>query len=243
MAAGEGDRQSSETEARRRTRSNEEWLSALQGTGARQQAAIEDLRDYLLRAVYLYLSRHRSDLSHFDHSEVEQLAEDYAQEAVMRILAKLDTFRGESKFTTWAYSVAINVAAGNLRRKHWDDVSIDAMQEVADDSLPPLLATMEDTTTADPDLRVIRDQIWTSIREIIETELTERQRTVLVNQYFNGVPPSALAEKLNTNRNNIYKISHDARVKLKERLTAQYLTEDEILAAFQQNTAGLLKVQ
>lgn len=230
------EKQSRQSGQRWKTRSNEEWLAALQGSGVRQQAAIEDLRDYVVRVIYIYLSRHRSDLAHLDHSEVEQLAEDYAQETLVHTLKKLDTFRGDSKFTTWAYRIAINQAASDLRRKRWGDVSIDAMQEAADAPLPPLLASLEDGATANPDQRVIRDQIWTLIREVIENEFTDRQRIVFVNQYFHGVSPEVLADKLSTNRNNIYKVSHDARVKLKKRLANQNLTKDIILAAFQEST-------
>jgi RNA polymerase sigma-70 factor (ECF subfamily) len=215
-------------------------LAALQGSGARQHAALEDLRDYLLRAVYVYLSRHRSDLVHLDRSEVEQLAEDYVQEALVLVLSKLDTFRGDSKLTTWAYRVAINLAAGDLRRRQWRDMSLDALNEAVEEELPPLSAMMEDTSMSDPDQEVMRRQIWELIRQAIQEELTERQRIVFINQYFRGVSPEVIAERLGTNRNNVYKIAHDARVKLKKHLAAQGLTEDEILAAFQDHTATAL---
>lgn len=218
-----------------RERTNEEWLRDLQAEGPPQAAAVRDLREYLLKAVFLYYHRRRSDLSHLARDELAQMAEDAAQDAVLKILDKLDTFRGDSKFTTWAYRVAINQAAGDLRRRRWDNVSLDAMKESAQETLPPLLATLEDPTAGDPDERVTRNQIWTLISDVIENEFTERQRIVFVSQYFHGVPPGKIAEKLGTNRNNVYKISHDARVKLKDRLLKLGLTEDEILAAFQED--------
>ncbi len=221
-------------------RSNAEWLSTLQSTGREQHEAIADLRDYLLRAVYVYLSRNRSDLAHYAHDELQQFAEDCAQDALLLILRKLDTFRGDSKFTTWAYSIVINQAAGTLRRRRWSNISLDAVHETADDELPPILATVEDDSVSDPHHEVTRRQIWRRIRAVIKREFTDRQRTVFINQYFRSVPPDVIAEQLGTNRNNIYKISHDARVKLKKHLLAGGLSEEEILAAFQDETTAIL---
>lgn len=218
----------------RRDRTNDEWLRDLQSKGASHTAAVQDLREYLMRAVLMYYHRRRSDLSYLARDELVQMAEDVAQDALLKILDKLHTFRGDSKLTTWAYRIAINQAAGDLRRRKWDNISLDAMQEAADETLPPLLATLEDPTASDPDQRVTRDQIWQLIQAIIENEFTERQRTVFINQYFNGVPPAILAKKLDTNRNNIYKIAHDARVKLRGRLLELGLSQDEILATFQE---------
>jgi RNA polymerase sigma-70 factor (ECF subfamily) len=200
-------------------------LAALRGSGASQQAALEDLRDYLLRAIYVYLARSRSDLVHLDRREVEQLAEDCAQEALLRILSKLNTFRGDSQFTTWVYRIAINQAAGVLRRRRWRDVSLDRVTAAAEEEFPLLLARVEDSTTRDPEREVTRRQLWALMHRIIEEELTERQRMVFINQYLRGVPPEVIAERLGTNRNNIYKIAHDARVKLKQHLLRHGLIE------------------
>lgn len=216
-----------------RDRTNEDWLRDLHSQGAPYTAAIQELRQYLLKAIFVYYHRRRSDLAHLAREELTQMAEDAAQDALMKILEKLDTFRGDSKFTTWAYRIAINQAAGDLRRRRWNNVSLDAMKEAADDTLPPLLATMEDSSS-DPDARLTRDQIWELISRVIENEFTERQRVVFINQYFRDVPPDTIAEQLGTNRNNVYKIAHDARVKLKDRLLKVGLSQNEILAAFQE---------
>lgn len=215
-------------------RSNDDWLSDLQAEGVSRDAAVQDLREYLLKTVFLYYHRRRSDLSHLARDELAQMAEDAAQDALLKILDKLDTFRGDSKFTTWAYRIAVNQAAGDLRRRRWDNVSLDAITEQAEETLPPLLDTLRDPTAGDPDSRVIRDRIWELISDVIDNEFTERQRTVFLSQYFHGVQPATIAEQLGTNRNNIYKIAHDARVKLKDRLLKLGLSQDEILAAFQE---------
>lgn len=217
-----------------RERTNEHWLRDLQSEGALRSAAVQDLREYLLKAVFLYYHRRRSDLAHLAREELAQMAEDAAQDALLKILDKLDTFRGDSKFTTWAYRVAINQAAGGLRQRRWNNVSLDALKDAAGETLPPLLATLEDPTASDPDTRVTRNQIWELINNVIQNEFTERQRTVFLNQYFHDVPPAVIAEQLGTNRNNVYKIAHDARMKLKDQLLQLGLSEDEILAAFQE---------
>jgi len=218
-----------------RIRSNDDWLRDLRSHGMPHTAAVQDLREYLLKAIFLYYHRRRSDLSHLAREELAQMAEDAAQDSLLKILDKLDTFRGDSKFTTWAYRVAINQAAGDLRRRRWDNVSLDAMHDQAEDTLPSLLATLEDPTAGDPEQRVTRDRIWELISDVIDNEFTERQRMVFLNQYFHDIPPAVIAEQLGTNRNNIYKIAHDARVKLRDRLLKLGLSQDEILTAFHES--------
>jgi RNA polymerase sigma-70 factor (ECF subfamily) len=210
-------------------RSNEEWLADLQASGARREAALEELRDYLLRAVLVYLTRHRSDLSGFDYDELQQLAEDWAQQAVIQVLDKLDTFRGDSKFTTWAYRVAINLAAGELRRKRWENVSLEGL---TDDGNADLRLS-HDASSPTPEAQFARRQVWDTIRSVIENELTERQRTALMRVVFDGAPVEVVAQQLDTNRNNIYKIIHDARKKLKRELELRDWSADDVLRAFE----------
>jgi RNA polymerase sigma-70 factor (ECF subfamily) len=216
-----------------RRRSNEEWLRALRSRGAMQEEALQDLRDYLLRAVLVYLSRDRSDLARFHPDELRQLAEDWAQEALLTIVDKLDTFRGQSKFTTWAYRVVINLAADELRHRRWKALSLEAL---AEEEEMPFLSMIEDTQAEDPERAAEQQEIWATIQRIIEEELTERQRTALTNLLFRGMPMKEVAERLGTNKNNVYKIMHDARKKLKERLTEYGLSEEYILATFSQTT-------
>lgn len=214
------------------TRTNEEWLSALQTTGPEQTQALEELRDYLLRAVYVYLSRHRSDLTHFDRDEIQQLAEDWAQEALLTILAKLDTFRGDSRFTTWAYRVVINLAASELRRRRWANLSLEGLTETEDDEDGMGFEFAQEDGSVNPEAALQQRHVWDTLRHIIEQDLTERQRSVLVGSLVEGKPVEDLAEQLGTNPNNIYKIMHDARKKLKQRLADYNLNEDAVLQVF-----------
>lgn len=207
-------------------RSNERWLADLRDEGARGEA-LADLRDYLLRTVYVYLNRRRQDLSHLDQRELEHLAEDFAQEALVQILDKLDTFRSESKFTTWAYRFVINVAAGDLRLYRWRNVSMDvqaAGKEV------PLFTFVGDEQAPDPETLAARREILELLYRIIDEDLTERQRFALVSIHFYAVPVPVVARQLDSTPNNVYKLLHDARRKLKKRLEEQRYSQADVLA-------------
>lgn len=210
-------------------RTNEEWLRDLRGDGAPRDAAIAQLREYLLRAILVYLTRHRSDLAGLDYEELHQLSEDWAQAALLQVMGKLDTFRGASKFTTWAYRVAINLAAADLRRKRWDDLSVEQLTE----RHPGALAHQtEDQRAPSPEVAMTRSQIWDAIWEVITQDLTTRQRTALIRGVLDGAPMEVVAEELETNRNNVYKIVHDARRKLRSVLEARGWRAEDVLAAF-----------
>ena len=111
------------------TRDNAQWLAALRGSGAEQAAALADLRTYLLRAALFTLRRARGHLGLMARAEIEALAEDCAQEAVLAVVQSLDRFRGESRFTTWAYAFAVNVALMAARRERWKRVPLDGVLE------------------------------------------------------------------------------------------------------------------
>lgn len=210
-------------------RSNEDWLVELRDHGPRNAAALADLREYLLRAILVYLTRQRSDLGAFDYDELRQLAEDWAQQSLLQVLDSIDSFRGDSKFTTWAYRISVNLAAAALRRKRWESLSLESLTE----SESPDVALKEDTTTLSPEIQVTRRQVWAVISSIIDTELTDRQRTALTRIVIEGVPVEVVADQLGTNRNNIYKIVHDARKKLRRELEARDWRADDVLRAFE----------
>jgi RNA polymerase sigma-70 factor (ECF subfamily) len=211
-----------------KNRSNKEWLADLQDE-ERQAQAIADLREYLLRAVYLYLDRHREDLSRLDRRELEHLAEDFAQDAVLQILDKLDTFQGLSKFTTWAYPFAINTAAAELRLRRWRTLSMDML--VSGDDVP-LFTFLSDQESPDPETTAARNQIEAIILRIIKEDLTERQRFALINVHFRGVPMAEVARQLDSTPNNVYKLIHDARKKLKRGLQRHRYSQADVLAIF-----------
>jgi len=220
-------------EAQRAARSSREWLDDLSSSGARKDAAVADLREYLLRAVLVYLTRHRSDLAVFDYEELRQFAEDWAQGSLLQVLDNLDTFRGDSKFTTWAYRIAVNLAAGELRRKRWNTLSLDEMVESGSSEA----STQGDSGQPSPETEATRAQVWEVVRNVIDHGLTERQRTALTRIVLDGAPVEIVAEELDTNRNNVYKIVHDARKKLRRELESRDWSAQDMLDAFGGNAA------
>jgi RNA polymerase sigma-70 factor, ECF subfamily len=209
-------------------RTNEQWLADLKSDSPEQEEAINDLRTYLLRAVLYFFSQNPGGLGGLAREEIEQVAQDLAQEALLTILEHVEDFRGESKFTTWAYRFAINTALVEARRRRWKNVSLEGL--IANSELPDF--QFEDENAQDPDLAVRQQEIWDIIRESIEQELTPRQREVLTALAFEDVPMDVVTERLHTNRNAIYKMMHDARAKLKKTLEERGFGVDEILGAF-----------
>ncbi len=210
-------------------RTNEEWLRDLRVQGPEQQEAINDLREYLLRAVLYFFSQNPGDLRHLAREEIEQVAEDLAQDALLTILKHLDEFRGESKFTTWAYRFAINMSLVEARRQRWKNVSLDNLLTNAE--LPDF--QFEDENAADPELSARQQEIWNAVRDVIDHELTPRQREILTAIAFEDVPMDVVTEQLHTNRNAVYKMLHDARSKLKKSLEERGFGVDEIIGAFE----------
>ena len=209
-------------------RSNQAWLADLRSSGRDRDRAILDLRDFLLRAILVYLSRQRSDLAGLDFEELRQLAEDWAQQSLLKVLDQLDGFRGESKLTTWAYRVSINLVAGELRRRRFRDLSLEALVEAN----PGGSGLRLDPGSPSPEERLGRGQVWEAVSQAIDQDLSQRQRHVIRRVVLEGAAPELVAEELGTNRNNVYKILHDARHKLKRSLLARNWSSEEMLAAF-----------
>jgi RNA polymerase sigma-70 factor (ECF subfamily) len=203
-------------------RSNEEWTAALGQPGPECDGALEDLRVLLVRGLGYALP---------SHSDVDDaVLEDFAQTALLKILAGLDTFRGESQFTTWAHKIAVRVAYTELRRLRWRDVSLDEISDFPEtDFVPSLMAD----PSAGPEQQAIQGTVLETLQRVIEEELTEKQRQVLVAGVFRGMPLEEVARRMDTNRNALYKLLHDARQRLKQRLITEGMSSDEILAAFE----------
>src|SRR5512138_1796168 len=118
------------------TRTNQQWLHDLTSGSEAQEKAINDLRNILLRAALYSFQRTLSDLASLSRAEILQRAEDCAQDALIAILNHLSEFRGDSKFTTWAYKFAINMALTAARRERWKGVSLDELTESGEDAYP-----------------------------------------------------------------------------------------------------------
>ncbi len=212
-----------------KARSNGDWLRELRASGEEQAAALGDLRAYLLRAARYALYRRGGRLAHRGPGDLDQMAEDCAQEALLAILPRLDEFRGDSRFTTWAYGFAVHAALVAARREAWKAVSLDTL---LDD--PGGLARLGETAAldADPDRRIRRAEAWAVIRDVLEHDLTDRQRQAIRALVVEEVPLDELARHWGSNRNAIYKLVHDARRRLKARLEARGFPAAEILELF-----------
>ena len=214
-----------------RTRTNEEWLQELKDTGTAQEHAIADLQNILLRAVLYLFNRNMGDLSALARDDILKLAEDCAQDALIAVMSHLSDFRGDSKFTTWAYKFAVNIALMTARREKWRGVSIDQLSSSEDGALFGW-AAWEKSPGPTLDQSAMQDEFRGIIREVIERELTPKQRRVLIMMVFNEVPMDEVVREMGTNRNAIYKLLHDARRKLKSSLQARGFETGEALHLF-----------
>ena len=194
-------------------RTNEDWLRALGGMGAADEAAVAELREVLRRGLRRALTgRAAAD---------DGFIEDMTQEGVLKVLGGLTTFRGDSRFTTWAVTVAVRVAFTELRRARWRDVSLDRLVEDAPARLPPAESPSQDA----------RQAILAEMHRVVETGLTDRQRQALVAE-LRGMPQGEIAAQMGLTRNALYKLTHDARQKLKRGLEAAGVGGDEVREAF-----------
>jgi RNA polymerase sigma-70 factor, ECF subfamily len=162
--------------------------------------AQEELHALMLRAARFELHRRRQ----LPYDEAEDLAAQAANDAMVALLRKLDTFRGQSRFTTWAYKFALLEAGVKARRRAWQDREVPLDDEtVFRDGGPSAQQTVEDA------------ELLRAVRDAMRTELTDHQREVFTALALNGVPIDVLAERLGSTRGALYKTLHDARRKLR----------------------------
>jgi RNA polymerase sigma-70 factor (ECF subfamily) len=185
------------------------WLKALSGTGPKREDAIERLHALLLRAARFEVARRRHTVAD-GSGDLEDFAMQAADDALVAILSKLHTYRGDSRFTTWAYKFAVLEAAVKLRRRPWHGREVpmeaDGWERVRDDAQASTHAQVETSELID------------AVRAAIAEVLTPHQRAVLVAITLNDVPIDVLAERRGTTRGALYKTLHDARGKLRARL-------------------------
>lgn len=185
------------------------WLTALAADGARGEDARRRLHDLLLRAARFEIKRRRGALPHLRGGDLDDLAHQAADDAMLAILGKLDSYRGDSRFTTWAYKFALLEAGVKLRRRAWQDREVPLEPDRW-----PLLADGRPSPSQDAEVR----EVLSLVQAGIEEDLTPHQREVFTALALNGVPIDVLAERLGTTRGALYKTLHDARRKLRARL-------------------------
>lgn len=213
------------------TRTNEQWLADLTGPPDVQAQALQDLRERLQRGIYFYLSRERSDLVQLPTQELMQMAEDLAQDATLRVIENLSSFRGDSRFTTWATKIAVRVAISDLRRARYKDYRLDDL--TADDELLPAAALTNNHPLPNPENAAERADVMEKIDLALKEALTERQYQALEAVALRGVPLEIVAEQMGTNRNALYKLVHDARRKLRSYMESQGLAINYLIDLFE----------
>ena len=195
------------------------WPVALRATDSGEQAAaVAVLRDLLQHGLRIALNG-RGNVS-------EAHLEDFAQEGLLRVLDRLDQFQGRSRFTTWAQAIALNVAFTELRRKRWQDVSLDALMADGERLAGPAMIA-DDVLGADED----RTRLVATLRHAIENDLTPKQRAAILGE-LRELPFDQIVKLLGTSRSAAYKMLHDARRALKHRLHEAGITGADIQNAF-----------
>jgi RNA polymerase sigma-70 factor, ECF subfamily len=194
-----------------------DWVAALRADGRERDAAVRELHGIMVRAARFELNRRRATLAHLRASDVDDLAVQSADDALVAVLRKLDGFRGESRFTTWAYKFALLEAGVKARRRAWQEREV-----VLDHDGWRAFAEPDASPGADLELR----ELYEALRNGIVTVLTPHQRSVLVAITIDGVPIDVLAERLGSTRGALYKTLHDARQKLRAHLAERGLGLD-----------------
>lgn len=212
-------------------RSNDDWVLALRQGGQAQSAALSDLRQRLQQNLYFYLSQERSDLRGLSENELQEMAQDLAQDATLRVMDNLEAFRGESRFTTWANKIAIRLAISDLRRSRYKDFSLD--QLTAEGDFISQTASLVSSAPPNPETAAERENAFSILEEALRAALTDKQYQALTAVTLNNVPMDIVAEQMETNRNALYKLIHDARKKLRQHLEAQGISIEYLLNLFQ----------
>jgi RNA polymerase sigma-70 factor (ECF subfamily) len=195
------------------------WVERLRGSGPDHDAALTQLHVLLLRAARFETGRRYAAFPHLRGGDHDDLAQQSADDALVAILRKLDDFRGESRFSTWAYKFALYEAAANVRKRAWQGREVPLQAETW-----PLIADDHQRT---PQEGAETAERLGALGDAVQQELSPHQREVLVAIALNGVPIDVLAERLNTTRGALYKTVHDARQKLRAALATRGLSIDE----------------
>ena len=203
----------------KKERTNGQWLAQLRPPP--RDEALADLRSLLVRGLGAALASRR-DVS-------REAVEDFAQEALLKVLANLSSFRGESRFATWAQKIAVRVALTELRRLRWRDVSLEEAME-RHERTGSRKDAFADGEPAPEELSA-REDALAVVRKLVEQELTDKQRMAVTVVMFEGMPLEEAARRMGTSRGALYKLMHDARKRLKRRMEEEGLSPEELLLA------------
>src|SRR5215216_3965149 len=191
------------------------WVERLRTDGPERETTIQALHALLLKGARFEVNRRGAAFPQPRGNDRDDLAQQSADDALVAVLGKLGDFRGESRFTTWAYKFALFEAAAKVRRRAWQGRELRLEPEGWE-----LIAGGDATAQQDVETK----ELFAALQEAIESDLSAHQREVLVAVTLNDVPIDVLAERLNTTRGALYKTIHDARRKLRETLAARDLS-------------------
>ena len=197
---------------------SQDWIDRLGAHGSQRDTAIAALHALLLKAARYEIARRRIAFPHLRGNDYDDLANQSADDALVAVLRKLGDFRGDSRFTTWAYKFALFEAGVKIRRRAWQGREVPLEPEGWSQLAQRGATPHEDAETAEQ---------LAAVQEAIKTELSPHQREVLVAVTLNGIPIDVLAERLNTTRGALYKTIHDARHKLRGALAARGLGDTD----------------
>lgn len=207
-------------------RSNENWLKSLRSTGRKKQEALADLRAIIQNSLPYALSKWLSPRD----PRFDPLIQEVAQETLLRVMDKLETFEGRSQFTTWVHTISVRIALTKLRRARWKEVSLDELQSGTDST--DKIREMPDKDM-DVEASAEQSEMMEMIQKTMEEVLTEKQRVALVAVAVRGIPIAEVADRMGSNRNALYKLLHDARLKMKNHFGERGMTPENILASFE----------
>ncbi len=197
---------------------NEEWVEAL--SPPVDEHAVELLREKLIQglkpALHKYVDR-----------ELDQFVEDVAQDALLKVLDNIDSFRGESKLLTWAMKIAVREGLTELRLKRYDDISIEDLKP--DDNSREVFSLTVASDETSPDRSLHESQLIEKVMQIINEELTDKQKKAINALMIQGLPVPVVVKQLDTNRNALYKLVYDARLKIKTKLELEGINPEKML--------------
>ena len=207
-------------------RNNEQWLSDLSTPGPDQETALQDLRAVIAKGLPYGVGKYLSP----DNPQFEPLIDEATQETLLRVLSRLDSFEGRSQFTTWVHKIAVRIALTELRRRKWRDVSLD---NIIEDQNISATQRIEADSSPSPETSVEQADMLTQVQRLIMEELTDKQRQAMTTISIQGMPIEEVARRMNTTRNALYKLLHDARLRLKHRMAQEDLTPEDVLSVFE----------
>lgn len=199
---------------------NKDWVEALSGYA--EPDALQNLTSFITGGIVVSLSK-------YVDRELEQFAKDIAQDSILKILDKLHTFRGESAFTTWALKIAVREGLSELRRKKWKDISLNDLNYNSDEDNAEIRSPVFSSNEPQPDQITHEQMMLDRVMDIIDHQLSEKQKTAIHALLVQGMSSTVVAEKMGLSRNALYKLIFDGRMSIKKKLAESGIDISEIL--------------